>query len=221
MKVTSMTDNDKKHPSFGTVRWSRVTGTVDNLFMSSLKHGHFIELEITNATQTRRDYHQTTYHSSGNRPIIRVRMSEAQFAQFITTPNDGSGVPCTITRMDNQAVPQCPPDEQMVQFRTELHEDAKQVTHGARETLSRVRAMLKGKTVRKGDLREIESQLEGLLRNVESNMPFLVKQFHEYMDGVFHDAVAQFEGHVTKRAIEAGHEAMVRDAMRGLGYDEE
>lgn len=212
-------DEETSHPSYGTIGWHRVSGQRENLFMSSLTHNTWVELEIRGAAKVRRDYHETVYHSVGQGNVVTVAMSEAQFAQFITSPNQGTGAPCTITRRGNTSVPQCPPDEQMIQFRKELLEDAKAVTEGAKETLKVIDQMLSQKTLKKGDLHEVRAQVAALQSNVEANMPFLVKQFNEYMDGVFHDAVAALEGHIHQRLESVGLEHLQNETKMIKGED--
>ncbi len=83
----------QSHPSYGVIGVSRVTGQAA-LFDSDVKHGHFIEITISEAKKHRTGF--THEQVMGGKQLARVRMSFAQFAQFITTQNVGSGTPCTL-----------------------------------------------------------------------------------------------------------------------------
>ncbi len=206
---------EKEHPSFGAIAWSRVRGNPGPFFLSSLLHESYIEVEIKEAIQIR-SLNETRLSTAGKPSIIQVRMTEAQFAQFITTPNQGPGVPCTLASKDRKPIEKCPPDEQMTAFRKDMDLDARIVTQQANKALEQVHEMLGGKTVRKADLKALKGVLEKVVREVEANMPYLVTTFQEYMDDVYHDAMAQFESHVKVRARELGLEQMVK-GQKALG----
>lgn len=200
-----MNEDRKTHPSYGLISWGRVSGQ-QTLFMSPLEHHNYIEVTISEAA-TYRSINETRV--LGQKHIIRVAMTEAQFAQFITTPDRMPGVPCTIGRRDGQRVPDCPRDEQQLEFKRELKKDAKKVLTGVNELDAKVEEMLHGKTVKKADLKKVRAIVQDLVRDAHSNMPYLLEQFHEYMDGVYHDAVALFEGHVQGRLRELGIKEVV------------
>ena len=189
--------------------------------MSSLQHNGWVEIRVRGACKTRSGTHDTRASSSGEPIYIKLALTEAQFASFITTSNQGDGTPCTISVLNGKKVEDCPEDEQLIQFRQELHNDASRVTRTTRKALTELRKItpLEG-TIRKKELREKLERVQGLLatavQDVDLNLPFLVQTFEEYMDGVFHDAVAQFEGHVKTRSEQLGFEAL-RDGPKALG----
>jgi len=194
---------ETKHPSFGTIGWSRVHGRAENFFMSSLTHDSWVEIELTGAKKYRKS--GKTWVSAADPRHIRVRLTEAQFAAFITTPNVFTGTPCTVTRLANKGVAPCPEDEQMVQFRREVGLKAKVAVGKANQALKGIEiALAKKGSPKKKDLREIQDQLQETVRELGANMPFLIQQFEEHMDDVYHDAAARFEGYMRGRAEELG-----------------
>lgn len=70
------------HPSFGTLRFTKIYGGPTSLFGSSIEHSNTVELEIFHADVTR-GLHQDTYF--GSKPILRAEMSYSQFAEAITS----------------------------------------------------------------------------------------------------------------------------------------
>jgi hypothetical protein len=221
---------ERKHPSFGQIGWSRVRGLAscigrspsepsNNLFMSSLQHDGWIEIEIKGARKIR-EVSNTRVSSASCPTHIRVAMTEAQFASFVTTPNSGDGVPCTITRLNGDQVEDCPEDEEIIQFRQDLYGKAQTVLNEAEETLAKVNVLLGTPgSVKKRDLKEVKEGLMGTLRELGANMPYLLEQFNEYMDSVYFDACARFEGRVRSRAEQLGLQAM-QEGPGALDFEE-
>lgn len=86
----------ESHPSYGTISINHVSGSVP-LFDSDLKHHHFVEISIQEADKFIDGDREMVMGK--NRSLAKVWMSAAQFAEFITTPNRGSGTPCTIRQV--------------------------------------------------------------------------------------------------------------------------
>ena len=90
------------HPSYGSVVLTRASGH-QRLFGSPFRHQHFITFEIHRAVDQRSLSNTRTFHRG--LPIIEVRMSEAQFARFITSGGNGEGTPCTLSFVTVQRMP--------------------------------------------------------------------------------------------------------------------
>lgn len=92
--------HDQKHPAYGMVSFSRVThsggahGANNRLFGSSIDDHHTsIMLEIKEAS-VRHDLSRDWFFPDNT--LIKVELSQVQFAELLTTMNAGSGIPCTI-----------------------------------------------------------------------------------------------------------------------------
>lgn len=100
------------HPSFGLVGFSRasVCGMRSHrMFGSAIgKHFNIVHLEIRRAEQ---HHHLSRDRFHGREELIRVELSEAQFASLLTNMNSGSGVPCTILYVRGEGNIEPPPDE--------------------------------------------------------------------------------------------------------------
>jgi hypothetical protein len=97
-----MTDRTTKHPTFGVVGLSRVTGNV-RLFSSHMEtNSSFIKLTVKRAEHK---FHlgQTWIH--GGDHLCEVYLSPAQFAQLLTDMNHNDGVPCTIRYVKGEPDP--------------------------------------------------------------------------------------------------------------------
>jgi hypothetical protein len=210
--MSSYNPEEIDHPSFGAISWSRVTGDRGPFFMASLKHTGWVEIEIHEARATVNGAH-TRLSTAGKRSIVRVAMTEEQFARFITTPNRGSGAPCTITRREGLQIPQCPPDKQASQYRKEMETKARVTADSLKEALALLKKALAGKTVRKGDLKDIQEEVARAAREVGANMPYLMKLFDEYLDTVTSEASAHFENHVRTRLDDLGISALQAEGL--------
>lgn len=197
---------ESRHPSFGLIEWSRTRGQRSNMFMSSLQHSTWITIRIRGARRIRSSTHDTRASGAGEQNHIEVSMTEAQFAAFISNPNQMDGVPCTISSIGGKRVEQCPDDDQLLQFQDELHSSANEVVREAKEALDQLNSISIDGVIKKKELREqlhnVRSKLEATILGISSNMPFLVTQFNEHMEQIFGEAVAHYEGYVKVRKEE-------------------
>ena len=84
----------EKHPAFGTIGVFRTSGQ-RHLFGSPLqRHQGYVTIRVNHAEKVRSGRGYYWYFARKN--IIEVALSEAQFAQLITSWNVGEGVPCTL-----------------------------------------------------------------------------------------------------------------------------
>ena len=91
---TTDADGDEHHPAFGTVSLHRVSanpGAV--LFQSDVRHPEYMRIAVHEATR-KRDLHSDWVHPE--RMVCEFSLSMAQFASFVASTGQGSGVPCTI-----------------------------------------------------------------------------------------------------------------------------
>lgn len=169
----------KSHPSYGMVRFSRVTGSPGKLYGSPLPdHRTYITLEVV---QSEYEHHlgQNWYHSSG-KVLMEIALSAAQFAELLTNMNT-EGVPCTIETVDGRQIERTPQDE-LVEHEEVVNyfkESNKETVETLRQKLKELKAVLDKKTLSKEDKRQIEWIVGKALQDVESNMPFAVEQFGE------------------------------------------
>jgi hypothetical protein len=97
-KVVERNDPGRKgakeyfHPAYGQIVAHRVTGRRE-LYASEFNHSGFIRITVRRSTRTR-DLATNWYH--GGQELIELDMSYAQWLEFITTMNMGTGTPCTL-----------------------------------------------------------------------------------------------------------------------------
>ena len=198
-----------KHESYGMIslsRWQQSSETV--LFGSSIKHRNTISITIREAKHTR-DLNNDWY--SADKELIEIEMSQSQFAEWITTPNVGFGVPCTIRRV-NQIRREDPPFEsKAATCRDEFEREMRKAAEGDTLYMQDALDILENKTsISKGDRETIKKAMKYLRAKITSTLPFIHEQFHEQMDKTITEAKAEIEAFVEHKVRTVGLEA-IRD----------
>src|SRR5271154_1604303 len=96
----------EKHESYGMVGINRTSSSGTNLFGSIATHHSFITLSVKRA-EVHRHLASDWYHAEA-RDLIEIEMSHSQFAEMITSPGIGDGIPCTIRAFDGKLLESCP-----------------------------------------------------------------------------------------------------------------
>jgi ElaB/YqjD/DUF883 family membrane-anchored ribosome-binding protein len=207
----SMDGKEFKHESYGLIGISNTQCSGGrSLFGSSIKHDRTICLRIRRAS-VERDLKQEWYH--GEERLIEIDLSASQFTQFITSPNRGDGVPCTLRYVDGKRMDDPPYRGQNEIFNRELKEDFSKAMTDADSLINDADEMLLSKGAMKvGDKKKLHVKLRSLVQHIKANMPFLHSQFTRSMDKTVNAAKAEIEEFYTstimkmgKKALENGH----------------
>src|SRR5882672_7065002 len=135
----------EEHESYGMVGLSRFTcgGEGLNLFGSSIQHSSGMRLRVMHG-EKRRDLNREWY--SGRDTIVEITLSPAQFAELITTPNCGQGVPCTLNFVTGEGNKEdCPEVNQRQLFRNEFEQDVRERMEEVSGIVREVTALLNSK----------------------------------------------------------------------------
>ena len=191
------------HPSYGMLSISRVhhggisgiNGTA--LFGSSIKHRDTICIELKHA-EVDRQLNRDWYH--GNGIITTVEMSQAQFAEMITSMNVEPGVPCTIrfTEADGH-MPECPYESKVELHKEEYKEHLEQTYQKSVELTQQVRELFTKKTLNKKDREEILNKLLMIQYDLVSNQEFQLSQFQEQIEKTIQEAKGEIESFYQNR----------------------
>lgn len=173
----------EKHESYGMVGINRTSSSGTHLFGSIATHHSFITLSVKRASVSRH-LAQDWYHTE-SKDLIEIEMSHSQFAEMITSPGMGDGVPCTIRAFDGALVEECPAP---VEMNSKYAEDLKKTTADTVSTLKQLsqqlgQALLPGeKSLNKTELKALLSQIQSALNSITDSVPFIEKQFNEEME---------------------------------------
>lgn len=196
----------ESHPSYGTFSISRSNGDT-NLFDSTVRHRSFITIKIHPATKYRDDAQERVI--GGIETLAEVWMTEAQFSQAVSQPNMGSGVPCTLRHVSGDEPyegvrwgrPMPPEDDQfLVKYTNEAKAYTDRATQAVAEANTILKQLLSGELKpTKANLGLASKQLESAQRQVNSNLPYALKQAQEGIEDAYSKAVVNFEAYVGHR----------------------
>lgn len=205
----------KTHNSYGLIGFHRQTSTkAENLFGSSLKHRDTINMTVYRAG-VRRDGNMDWY--STEEQLISVDLSPNQFADLITSMNVGFGVPCTITRYNNEAMEECPFISQQEQFIDEFKETCDKIGNdSAGAKLNQLQEILAKKTIGTNDRTKIFEIFNNLINDIKSNIPWIHKEFSDAMDKTVTEAKASVEAFVQNKIISLGSQALIAQAEQSV-----
>ena len=198
-------ETKQEHPSYGLISASHVSGQA-RLVGSPFNHQHYITITINEAKRYRsvsREYWQPI------RGIAQTTMLEAQWIEFLSRPNMGVGVPCTIQCVNGQLRPD-PPEEisELEAHVADMQETVRDATVALDAAVSALSKALESGRIGKTELRAIHAQMETAKREMQQNVPFVQRSFIEHVDAVVHKAAAEIEATVTGVAIRLGIEKM-------------
>jgi hypothetical protein len=209
-----------KHPSFGVINISRgVCSKKMNLFGSSIQQRTFITIDISKAVLIR-NLNRDWIISDHGVPIVSIYLSPSQFADAITALNQGEGTPCTIHFMDGHEVPEPILESKRVQFDTEFEDKMKEVTSATNQFYTKIAEILAKPSIGKHDKKEILKQLDQLKMQIESNVPFIKRQFSEQMDETVVEAKNEIAAFIEDKIKKLGLEDFKKELQKSLPHIE-
>ena len=201
---------EETHPSFGLISVSHYTCTPpQNFFGSSIRHNAGVALSISRAVKYR-NLSNTWYHDKDE--IIEVNMTQAQWAELLSSFNRGPGVPCTLNHVNRNAVndyvemgvPACPETNERQEIEIEFKREMQKLTDGMKELMLKAKSFQDKPNINKQDRKEFLNIAETLNRKIDSCMPFIQGQFNEAMDGIVVAAKADIESFTSQLLRQAG-----------------
>jgi len=196
-----------EHQSFGQINFSRVNGHA-NFYGSELRQDNYIELTVKHS-EVERELTQDRYYAKHTSPVLRVRMSTAQFSELITTMNQGDGPCCTIEVIDGKRLAELPEQESRKEFVHRAFEERMKVfAMSIKEYQIRAKKLIAKKTLSKDDMKDLTYHIDWLSTEVSSNIPFFGKCFQETMDDVVHEAKLEVENAIQHKISVLGLEEL-------------
>ncbi len=210
-------NKDIRHPSFGVINVSRgVCSSRMNLFGSSIQQRSYIQLSISRAVLAR--HTNRDWIRSEGVPIVSIYLSPSQFADAITSLNQGEGTPCTITFVDGHEVQEPILESKRVQFDADFEETMKEVTDSTSEFYSKIEYILSKPNIGKHDKELILKQIDALKMQIESNVPFMKKQWTEQLDKTVVEAKNEISAFLEDKIRVLGLEGYKKEIQKSLGY---
>lgn len=203
-----MFDNKDKHPSYGMLQFSRVSGGATNLFGSSIQHRDTIKMYLREG-EIERGLNTDWYY--GNKEIVEVEMSYSQFAEVITSMNMGTGIPVTIRYIQGKGkIEDCPFTDKKSQFEEEFKNNLSKANEKANDLLNSVKSMFEEKkSFTKKDKEEILSKIHHLNMEINCNKDYIYRKFNEQMDKTTLEAKGEIEAFCQNKINSIANAALV------------
>ena len=211
------------HPSYGIIGINRVSGN-SRLFGSEVSHMHYLSLTVSEAS---RWVDPPREHLSAGRELIRISMTDSQFAEMITSPNQGQGVACTIQRcIADKAEPWAhprhggrpdPPEPEPYtkRYKDAMGERADIIIEGVKKAKALGDALADGTAKpTKANLKEIQSALYMAQMNLERNLAYVMEEMEEGIEKRMSTAINEFESYVAFSLQNKGLEHLASQAPR-------
>lgn len=190
------------HPSFAQIGCYRSQGGHRALYDSDFEHRAVMTIRI-NLSELHRNL-SNDWHF-GREEIVEIEMSEAQWATFISSPNMGSGVPCTLRQFNGEIIPGLPsPKDRTEQFGNEM----KKAVGESLTELSELMAEIDAMGLPKGKAEKLKFRLRVAHSKLSSNLPFVADQFGEHMELTVERAKQEVHGYMTGVVQRAGITAL-------------
>lgn len=196
-----------EHPAYGQIGVSRVTGQT-TLYDSEFEHRAYMTIRIWRSQLHRdlgRDWH------FGHRELIEIALSEAQWATFVSSPNIGTGVPCTLERVAGERMPSIPLRHEREVVSQELHEHADEMATKVTKAIAEIEGEI-GSSLSKKKREAVLRHLRALEMALGSNVPFYIQQFEEHIENTVEKAKVEVGAYVQATLQRAGLEALQAEA---------
>lgn len=125
----------QRHPAFGQIRASRISGE-SALYGSDFMHQSYIEIVVKTSTL---DRGLSNYFYHGGKEVVRVALSHAQWAAFVSQADIGDGTPCTLRRIGPEDMPELP---NQTPKHLQFGEEASDAMKGALLALGELRSLI-------------------------------------------------------------------------------
>jgi hypothetical protein len=210
-------DHVVTHPAFGMIGASRVSsgGSGQNLFGSDFGHHAYVEIRIRHAELNR---NLSTDWVFGRNEIVRVMLSEAQWATFVSSLNVGDGVPCTLDAIGGEVVPGI---RSLPARRKEFATEMEATVGSAVKELDAIVAAMTDAEIPPRKKEELLSHLRMARRHLLSNVPFVAKVFDEHMEKTVERAKVEVNAYLQLTLMRAGVARLQEEARLELSSGDE
>jgi len=208
-----------KHPAQGVIIITKRHGGGQAAFGSDNLHSETVGICIKEASLTRR---LSSDFIMGEKKIVELRMTAAQWAEMISSFGNGSGTPVTFDYRADLPEKQVPayvlPESEMTKHTGEMHQTIKDGMQALRDLRKRLMESLAKPTITKGERQAMIHDIDKAERELVMNTKFVVDSFEETVEKRMSVARIEIEAHAHNRVVELGLDA-VQKAVSTSRYD--
>lgn len=212
---------EEHHPSFAVANISRITGGSGVFFGSSVRnHNGYIELRIKKAHRCI-DHGHERISSAGEDNLISIKMTHSQFAELITTHNQGEGIPVTLRYYcsgDIVKAPEIDVDDEGTESERVAKDFIRKNEANVeyfKSKVKRVEEIFEKKSVNKADKAEILNILNKTSMWLDGTSPYMVQIFMESMEKTVVKAKTEIDSFVTSVVNKTGIEYLNKIKLLG------
>lgn len=192
----SFEDYRETHPAYAMIGASRVSSTPGaSLFGSDFLHQHYMTITIRRASLSRG---LASDHMFSSGELIEVALSEAQWATFVSTPNMGHGVGCTLEWLK---------DEGYVAAIEPITNRREQHNAEIQDTLTNTLASLEA-ALGQAKTKAQRDPISMAITQLKSNLDFLAERFDEHAEKTVERAKMEVNAYITQSFQRVGIEAL-------------
>lgn len=207
-------DQEHKHPSYGMISFSRsFNGGAKRMFGSALTdHSTTISLRVSEAVW-KHSLHEDRYYGKTNVSFVEVELTTTQFAELLVSMNLGDGVPCTIRKREYKEVP-APPEipTEVERIKNTFDKELEGFVQAMRDRAGNVKELASKLPVKVQ--KQLDIELGCMIQQLEANIPFVLKQFHDASDRVVSSAKLEIESFALHSLTEAGQTALAAQTIK-------
>lgn len=200
-----MSDEEiKEHPSYGVIGISRVNGH-QHFFGSDTKPTSYIDIRIKRA-ENHNELGRSWYF--GKERLIELRMTNTQFAELITSLNQGDGIPCTLEYVKGEGKIE---QEKEKEYKVDFHK--RKMSDNAKKVLENLNRQIEQATVSisklpKKDQENLNVIFSSLKMELNRNFPWYMGQYYEAMEQVAQDIKSNMEADLMHKLQQLGLETL-------------
>jgi hypothetical protein len=207
-----MDRDEEQHESYGVVSLSRFTSSRGmNLFGTPVKPRAGMQLQISTAKPSHSRVSGS--HVMDDKVVVVLDMSATQFAELITTPNHGVGVPCTLryTRTGTTLAKLDDPPPQVSEAekgRTAFREEVEEKVASMKAVNRRIGKLLDEARVSQARRSEIRREINQFMRLFEDSAPFMMERYEKNAETATTKAKAELAAFADHLVHATGIEAL-------------
>lgn len=191
------------HPAYAQIQANRVTGQT-RLYGTDFVHRDFIRVTIAPSEHVR-DLHHDWYHAS-LQSYIEVDLSEAQWANFISTMNHGQGACATLARLNNEGVPAIAAPESNPNDKWQV--EIEQTLANTRAQLNKIKGIIAESKLSQKEKDRLKIELDVAGYGVGSNIDFITETFGKHVDKTVVAAKIEVEAYINSAIHHTGLQAL-------------
>lgn len=195
-------DTITTHPAYAQIVASRITGG-SMLYGSDFQHQNYITISVRPSELVRHLSNDRYYANA--LPLIEVKLSEAQWATFVSSMNIGFGVPCTLSHYGEKEIPGLPfPKSKKKTFTDEVESKAQKALDRMDILAEEIEQLKLSSKIKQ----QLLSKLEDIRTPLTSSIPFILGQFAEHMEESVEKAKIEINAYGTQMLMQTGLSAL-------------